>query len=650
MSEFGIKITNFEAGSIYGVSLGIRNRYDTTGAMLVNSLFLDFLQQNGLEIKGESTRDIICLTFNYGSPSFKEEIAKHKAAIKKTESEETKKVHEQLIKQAEENEDKFNKKTRSELRIEYYVNGVDINYPIYTKRGKLKGFETYHYKMLYRTPGKAKKGTCMFICDRLYDVVHNFLYMGIEMPLHNSPIVEIGAYASLITSGIVGRIHIEPEQILIVKDVSTYMKTKVMKVCTDENLQCYAEEEDNYELESVLFDGQALIDYSIFPEWADGYILLRHHFTKCAAFNTNIELFMREQFGDEYETATVKDMFGRDVRVKDIKLITTNNAVKWLKFHVSFDYWAEWVRANDCTWGIVKTTHPSKFGNVQRTSYQMINSLDMDSMDSVVEYSRNYINKLKADDQEFLRYLEKNKNFANDYEVLVALCKHNKDFVKCEYFRRRKYWILKAYLLDFKGGRTLQNADNLTIVGSPYALLLHSIGKNALEDPTFSKEDGAIQCWTERFKDGEYLAEFRNPYNGKSNLGYLHNIYHPYFDKYFKLGKLCIAVNMIETDFQARNNGSDMDSDSIYTTNLPAIVSHAKRCYKEYLTIVNEIKPEKNVYDYSLENYALIDNSLQAAQMAIGQSSNLAQLALTYTYNFEDKKYFDYVCILSVLA
>ena len=49
-------------------------------------------------------------------------------------------------------------------------------------------------------------------------------------------------------------------------------------------------------------------------------------------------------------------------------------------------------------------------------------------------------------------------------------------------------------------------------------------------------------------------------------------------------------------------------------------------------------------------NYALIDNKLASAQMAIGESSNLAQLALSYSYNFKDKKYSDYVCVLSVLA
>lgn len=36
--------------------------------------------------------------------------------------------------------------------------------------------------------------------------------------------------------------------------------------------------------------------------------------------------------------------------------------------------------------------------------------------------------------------------------------------------------------------------------------------------------------------------------------------------------------------------------------------------------------------------------------MAIGESSNLAQLALSYSYNFKDNKYKDYVCVLAVIA
>ena len=62
------------------------------------------------------------------------------------------------------------------------------------------------------------------------------------------------------------------------------------------------------------------------------------------------------------------------------------------------------------------------------------------------------------------------------------------------------------------------------------------------------------------------------------------------------------------------------------------------------------IPKEKNHYDNTMDNFADIDNKLAAAQLAIGESSNLAQLSLSYTYNFDDDKYSDYVCILSVVA
>lgn len=52
-----------------------------------------------------------------------------------------------------------------------------------------------------------------------------------------------------------------------------------------------------------------------------------------------------------------------------------------------------------------------------------------------------------------------------------------------------------------------------------------------------------------------------------------------------------------------------------------------------------------------MNSYALIDNKLAKSQLDIGESSNLAQIAQTYSYNFEDNKVYDeYAAILSVLA
>lgn len=642
--------------------------------MLTNSLFLDFLKENGLQIKNEeSTRDIICLEFNYGTRSYRQEIDHlhktataasfdYKKASVKKDSYLLEKVRNKrerindLVERAYRNKSLYKFRTKEEIRTFYYNNGVNVVYVTKNKNGEVVKSETIHYKMLFRSTGKAKKGSCMFIRDELYDLAHNFLYMGIQLPEHDAKIVEISAYAPLVSSGIIGRVIINPKNILILDDVDRFFTRDVVSIETDVEKHCYAKWIDKYQLKNTLFDGQALIDTSVFPEWANGYVLLRHHFTKMAAFHTNIQLFFQDwcrENNKDYETATVKDYWGNDHYLKDIEVITTTNAVKWIKFNISYDYWCEWVQSNDCQFGVVKFSHPSKLGEVQKMSYQMVNSLDESTMPSVCQDTVDYIQKLKNDEEEFKSYLRKHMNFSNDYEVLLNLCDWNKDFVRCSYYRERKSDILSAYLLNIKNGEIIQNADNLTIVGSPYAMLLYAASGNEADcdkDDTFSKEQNVIQCYTLRFDDDEYLAGFRSPFNGKFNLTYLHNHYDDRLKRYFNFSKQIIAVNMIGTDFQDRNNGSDQDSDSQYVTNQQQIVEHSKRCYVEYPTIVNNIPKDTNSYNNTLDDFAAMDNALANSQLDIGESSNLAQLAQTYACNFEDPKFDNYVAILSILA
>lgn len=553
------RIKNIEAGSLYEYNLGVRDSFRYTNAMINKSLFLDFLVDNGLKIwKGTMTRDVIGIDFECGSRSYEEEIKRLQNTRDIYEAQgvvsSVEKIDE-LIKIAEQNKGLYQKKSKEEIREIFYRDGVDVTYITRKKNGEIKKKETIHYKMLYRSTGKAKKGSCVFIRDRLYNRSIDFLRMGIKLPELNAPIVEISAYAPLVASSIVDTIRIEPENILIIKDVDSLFKRDVISVETNKMKQCIAKPIKNYELINTLFDGQALIDSSIFPAWGDGYLLLRHHFTKMAAFNTNIQQFFKDYFEEKYDTAQIKDMWGNEHYVKDIQLITTDNAVKWTKFNISYEQWCSKVHDNGCLFGIVKTAHKSKLGEVQRMSYQMVNALDIDIMDSVMDTSINYINALKSDDEVFLDYLSKNVNFSNDYDVLVALVEQNSNFIRSEYFRQRRKAIISAYTLNFKSGHVNQNGDNLVIVGSPYAMLLASVGEDAEKDPTFKQEKGVIQCFTKRFEDGEYLAEFRSPFNAKHNMGYLHNIYHPFLEKYFDLGEQCIAVNLIHTDLQSRNNG-----------------------------------------------------------------------------------------------
>lgn len=576
ISEYGLKIKNIEASTLFEYNKGLRDHYEYKDAMFTNSLFKDFITANGMKTwKEDSTNDIICLEFNYGTRSYEDEIkhiqkiarnarveyklAKASGSPLQLQKQENKKRKiADLYRFAKQHKDDYDKKSKEEIRTLFYNEGVSVEYLTYNKKREVKRREIIHYQMLYRSTGKAKKGSCMFIRDSLFKKARDFLYMGIKLPKHNAPLVEISAYAPLISSAIVGRVRINPRNILILKDIDTTYRTKIVSIETDSERHCQAIPYDDYELKSTLFDGQALIDSSIFPSWARGYVLLRQHFTKMAAFCANIQDFYRDYFGDAYETATVTDMFGVEHYVKDIELITTDNAIKWAKFDIDYDYWCQKVKENGSLFGIVKTAHPSKLGSVQKMSYQMVNSLDESIMPEVCAESVAYIEKLKSDDEFFLDYLKKNSNFSNDYDVLVDLCKWNPLFVQSSYFRERKRKIIMAYVLNFKSGKVIQNADNLVLVGSPYAMLLYSATADPeiiWQDKTFQHEDGAIQCYTTRFADGEYLAEFRSPFNGKNNMGYVHNVYTPEMQKYFNFCPEILAVNTICTDFESRNNG-----------------------------------------------------------------------------------------------
>ena len=84
-----------------------------------------------------------------------------------------------LLKDSYKNRVKYKRMSTAEIRKLFYNEGVTINYVVYKKNDEEPQIESIHYRMLYRSTGKAKKGSCMFICDRLYERARRFLYMGI---------------------------------------------------------------------------------------------------------------------------------------------------------------------------------------------------------------------------------------------------------------------------------------------------------------------------------------------------------------------------------------------------------------------------------------------------------------------------------------
>lgn len=723
MSEFGLKIKNIKAGTLFGYNQGVRDRYDYTDAMFSNSLFSDYIRANGLNVwKDTSTRDIICLDFDFGSRSYEEELIHLKKQFAgfeqdKKMSEESKQRIRDIFKKIEENKNNYAKYSKDEIRELFYENGVDVEY--INKSGDKKETQIINYKMLYRNSSKAKIGQVMFINSRLYKKAYDWLTMGLgeKMPIDDAKIVEMSAYAPLTTSTIVGKFFCPVKDILILNDHDSFFKTmaKIVKAEEYTDYEKVVDEEateaarqkairekkflkdgitpkytkryklievkkkkcvvtnEETEVKNTLWDGEALAESSILPDWVNGMALLRNHFFKACAIRTNIQLFFKdwcEKNNVDYETYEVKDMFGISHRLKDIKMITTDNAIKWKKFMnlmgdtpaEAYQYWCDRVEADGCDWGIVKTDHPSKLGSGQQMSYQMINTLPsynpesdypccyVDEIRELAKESVDYVESMKKDNGIYAKYLRKNATVVNHYRMLAKLYDWENKFSDSTWFRVEKYKILNTYVNRLRTGKIVINGDNLTIFGSPYALLMKVVGENPENDPTLKVESGTIQCYTTRFSDEEYLCGIRNPHNSPNNICYLHNHYTPELRRYFKVSKNIMFVNCIHTDIQDRANGCDFDSDFFFVTNNNIMVQSAKVAYKKYPTIVNKLKESGLTYKNTMKEYARMDNKFAKSRIGIGESSNLAQLAMTYYWTEPTRELYDNFVILSVLA
>lgn len=723
-----IKVRSVQAASVYRVAQGykflvkdknsISEKYidsyvDYKSAVINRSMFSAYLLKHGVTLskKGNSL-DLILMKFEYGVDEDNSTGDGSRPSV-----------------------------SANELRKYFYENNATITWVTFDKNKKevLELSKTITYKMLCRNPGKAKKGECFFIREELYTNVIRYITMGLidKIPAgKGAKIVELSAYAPLITATAMDFIHIPLDNILVIKDEKVSCRKKACVVGVEEQKKqvrdfkefekiinpmgyttyktvledhpeyrligrtkkellehdidiydCPVQEinysdgrihnkcvvkRDEREISNILWDGMGLIDSSIFPSDMNGFIYCRSHFFKSCLFKGNIQQYFQDYYKDDYENAYIAsgvDMFGRKMKVSNIKVIVTDNSLKWLKFtdymsesgtkKAAFKAYKKIMKNDGYTFQIVKTAHSSKYGDLQRSSFQMNNTLpttDKPILGKIASTSINFCNNLKLNDGAFIDYLQATSTEKYSInKVIVALYNWNRDIINAEYFKKKRREMISSLKRErLLLGKLFQNGDNLTICGNPTAMLMKVTGQDFLHEGDFCTHNDRIECYTKRFAEGEMLAGFRNPHNSPNNIVCLENVYPEELIKYFPdLGKEIVVINGIGTDVQDRLNSQDLDSDTIYTTNQPEMAELAHKAYTEYPTIVNDIPKSTNSdYDKSMESFAVMDNKIANAQSDTGVSSNIAQLALSYWFDggCESAELEDIFIICSVLA
>lgn len=226
--------------------------------------------------------------------------------------------------------------SKKKLRQMAYRDGVTIN--------------GVHYVNFQRTSSKARTGNDLFIDKDYFEAMEEWQTMGIPFREifkedDKVDIVSTRSYEALTSSSIIGTLDIDPYSILLIDEADgTYTMPCNVVTLNEETKRLQVAKQD-YEKHIDLWDGQSLADESIFNTGkyfnrkdgkehtyeGKGFLLLRNHFFKSAIFNTKLQEYYSEKFKG-VDNPVVKDKYGETFNPQDIKLVTTKNSVKILKF------------------------------------------------------------------------------------------------------------------------------------------------------------------------------------------------------------------------------------------------------------------------------------------------------------------------------
>lgn len=226
--------------------------------------------------------------------------------------------------------------SKNKLRQMAYRDGVTIN--------------GVHYVNFQRTSSKARTGNCLFIDETYFTEMEEWQTMGIPFREifkedDKVDIVSTRSYEALTSSSIIGTLDIDPYSILLIDEADgTYTMPCNVVTLNEETKRLQVEKQD-YEKHIDLWDGQSLADESIFNSGkyfnrkdgkehtyeGKGFLLLRNHFFKSAVFNTKLQEYYSEKF-EGVDNPKLIDRFGESFNPQDVKLVTTKNSMKILKF------------------------------------------------------------------------------------------------------------------------------------------------------------------------------------------------------------------------------------------------------------------------------------------------------------------------------
>lgn len=543
-------------------------------------------------------------------------------------------------------------KYKAKDNIEVLNTVADLRQELYTNGFLCDGIKYIRFK---RSSGSSRVGKCLFIDEKLYSRMHKWECCGLK--IKNNAEIDLAAYEayiSLTLSSIIDTVEIQPENILVIDDYHSVFKSKAATVSFDGETLVTNNEE--VEIDNSIWDGQTLMDYSLFGKYQKyGMLLLRNRFFKTAAFSTHIQEF----FADN-DITDVSQLNGYTWAkgIDEIKLITTPSSIKYLKFG-TLDQWLDNL---ETSFGIVKHEKPTHYfeGRLVQTHYQLLNTLQLsyEEVERLLAQSFEYMTSLRYNPavvRNHIKYPENQEitfeEINNKNDVIYQMLGLNDRFVETKLYHDFLRDLLISFKKNLQSGHVLVNGNYSTLFGNPYEMLLHSIGRF-----TGESELGVGNIHNIRFDYGTRLLGSRSPHICAGNILLANNVADERIDRYFHLSEEIVCVNSIGENLLEKLNGCDFDSDTMLLTNNKLLIDAAEKNYNNFAIPTSRVSASKRKRYYN--NADKCDLDIRTSVNKIGEIVNLSQELNTLFWDkinsgetFEDnKELYDDIVKLAILS
>ena len=524
------------------------------------------------------------------------------------------------------------------------------------------------YVRWIRSGNTARVGNCLFINKELLNGMNAFTDCGIKPKKTKLNLASFEAYRALVLSSKIGDLEIKPENILLIDDVKSTFKEKVMYT-GEKNGKLFTEEKE-LEITNKIHDGQSLIDKSLMGDYQEkGMLLLRHKFFKSCCFNANIQQWFKDN-----NITEISQLNGMTVatKIEDIKLITTPSSIKYCKFgkkETWFTDWLEQIVKHNKPFGIVKYEKPTKYfgGRLVRTHYQILNTLQIakDKIAELLKPTLDYVELLKTDPIAMYHYCEVHSDDEDSdlmmnvkADIIHKMMKLNENFKNTEMYKTLAKRILEDIRSDIKCGRILVNGNYSTVLGNPIEMLQEAIGKYTPETTVVGKGNIVSKAFDEK-----QLLACRSPHICAGNI-YLPNNFNDieldngkHLTDYINLTDNIVVINSVGENTLQRCNSMDMDSDQIMIVDNDIMLQSAKENYDKFLVPTTDIEPVTKVDEYTSKNLSELD--YKTSENLIGEIVNLSQVLNSKLWNEKNKdkpneeyikRLYKDICQLSIMS